>query len=93
MIVGVLTVDVALFEAQSLKDKRRVLQGFKQRLRDRFNVSVAEIDYQDAPKRSRLGIAAVAAGSREAHSVLDKIVELVRQTGGLSLIDYQRELL
>ena len=93
MIVGVLTVDLAMFDAQTLKDKRRVMQGLKQRLRDRFNVSVAEIAYGNAPKRCRLGIAIVSQESRAVHSQLDKVVDLIRRTVGLSLLDYQRELL
>jgi len=93
MIVGVLTIELAVFEAQTLKDKRRIVQSFKQRLRDRFNVSVLEVGYGDSPKRCRLGVAAVFNVSREAHSQLDQIVDLVRQTNGLTLIDYERELL
>ena len=93
MIVAVMTIDVALFEAMTLKDKRRVLQSFKVRLRDKFNVSVTEVDYGDSPKRSKLGIAAVSTETREAHSVLDKVVEMVRHTGGLTLLTYEREML
>ena len=93
MIVGVLTVDLAIFDARTLKDKRRVIQGLKQKLRDRFNVSVAEVAYGDAPKRCSLGVAVVSQESRAVHSQLDKVVELVRHTGGVSLLDYRRELL
>lgn len=93
MLVGVLTVDVALFEAQTLKDKRRVLQGLKQRLRDRFNVSVTEVEYGDSPKRSRLGLAVVDTEARAVHAQLDKMVEVFRHTLGLTLVDYQREVL
>ena len=93
MIVGVLTVELAIFEAQTLKDKRRVIAGLKQRMRDRFNVSVAEVAYRDAPKRCRLGVALVSQESRSIHAQLDKVIELVRRTGGLSLLDYTRELL
>ncbi len=84
---------MAIFDAQTLKDKRRVIQGLKQRLRDRFNVSVAETAYGDAPKRCRLGVAIISQESRFIHSQLDKVVELVRRTAGLSLLDYKRELL
>jgi len=48
MIVGLLTIDLAIFEAQSLKDKRRVIRGLKERIRGRFNVSVAEIGHANA---------------------------------------------
>ncbi len=41
MIVGALTVELAIFDAQCLKDKRRVILSLKEKLRNRFNVSVA----------------------------------------------------
>lgn len=93
MIVGILTLDLAVFEARSLKDKRRVIQGVKQRVRNRFNVSVAEVGYTETPKRCRLGIATVSNESRHVHEQLDKIVDLVRGVAGLTLLDYERELL
>lgn len=92
MIVGVLTVDVAFLDAQSLKDKRRVVQSVKQKLRNRFNASVAEVDYADLPKRCRLAMAMVSTDSRFVHSQMDKMVELVRGTGGVTLIKYEREV-
>ena len=91
MNVGVLTVELAIFDARTLKEKRRVTQGFKQRLRNRFNVSVAEVAYGDSPKRCRIAVAMVAKESRPLHSQLDKIVDMVRRTGGLTLLDYDRE--
>ncbi len=93
MIIGVLTIEMAIFEAQSLKDKRRVIASLKQRLRNRFNVSVAEVAYVNTPKRCRLGVAMVSSESRALHSQLDRIVDMVRRTGGVSLLDYERELL
>ena len=93
MIIGVLTIDLAIFDAQSLKDKRRVVLSLKQKLRNRFNVSVAELGHHDNPKQSQLGIALISQEARPVHAQLDKIVDVVRRFRGLSLVDYQRELL
>lgn len=93
MIVGILTVDFAVFDAQTLKDKRQVVRSVKQRLRNRFNVSVAEVDYHDMAKRCRLAVVMVSNESRALHSQLDLMVELMRRVDGLSLLDYQREML
>ncbi len=96
MIVGVLTVDLAIFDARSLKDKRRVIVSLKQKLRNRFNVSVSEVGLHDAPRRCRLAVAMVSSttgGAGAVHSQLDKIVDMVRRIGSLSLLEYQRELL
>ncbi len=91
MNVGVLTLELAIFDARTLKDKRRITLGFKQRLRNRFNVSVAEVAYGDSPKRCRIAVAMVAKETRPLHSQLDKIVDLVRSTRGLTLVDYNRD--
>jgi len=93
MIVGVLTIELAIFDARTLKDKRRIVHGVKQKLRNRFNVSVAEVAYGDSPKRCRLGIAMVSKETRPLHSQLDQLVDLIRSVGGLTLLDYERELL
>jgi uncharacterized protein YlxP (DUF503 family) len=93
MIVGVLTIDVAIFEARSLKDKRRVIQSVKEKIHNRFNVAVAEVAHGDSAKQCRLGIATVSNESRQVHSVLDNIVDLVRNVRGLTLLDYDRRLL
>ncbi len=91
MIVGSLQIDLALFESRSLKDKRRVIQGLKRRLQDRFNVSVAEVEHNDMLQRCVLGVAAVSNEERGMHSMFDSIVDVVRGCPEVSLIDYRRE--
>ena len=93
MIVGILKIELAIFDARTLKDKRRVIASLKQKLRNRFNVSVAEVGYLDTPKRCRLGVSVVSRESRMAHSQLDQVVDLVRRAGGASLLEYEREFL
>ncbi len=93
MIVGVLTVDLAVSDARSLKDKRRVIKSIKDRVRNRYNVSVSEVELQDVMRRSRLGIAMVAVETRAVHSQFDQIIDLIRATRGATLIDYERTML
>jgi len=90
MIVGLLEVDLAILDARSLKDKRQVIRSLKQRLRNKFNVSVAEVDHHDVHKRCLLGVAMVATESRAMHSQFDLIVEAVRHSGGATLVNYER---
>lgn len=93
MIIGALSVETALLEAMSLKEKRRVIKGVKERLRRQFNVSVAEVGDTDAPRRATLAIVTVADDARFVHSVLDKAVDTLRSATGLTLMDYEREIL
>ncbi len=88
MLVGVLELQVSVFDAMTLKDKRRVIKSLKDRMGNTFNVSVAEVAYQDRIRTSILGVAMVANDKRFLDSALSKIVEFVRRTPKLSLIDY-----
>lgn len=92
MNVGVLTMELALLEAHTLKDKRRVIRSTTQRIRNVFNASVAEVAYRDTPRRCRLAVAMVSSEGRAVQSQLDKVVELVRRVAGLTLVDYTSEM-
>jgi uncharacterized protein YlxP (DUF503 family) len=93
MIVGVLRVRLAIFEALSLKDKRRVTRSLKDRLAARHNVSVAEVDDLDHRQAATLGMALVANEARFVESALGKIVDELRVYPHASLLDYDIELL
>ena len=92
MVVGTLGIELAIVGAQSLKEKRRVLKGLKDRLRQRFNVSVAEVAHQDAWQRAGLGVAAVGNDRRFVNAVLSKVIDQVRAARGVSLVDYELDL-
>ena len=92
MIVGVLRVELAVLEAVSLKDKRRVVKGLKDRLAHKFNVSVAEVDALDARQKAVLGVAMVSNESRFVQSCLDKIVDYIRLAPGAILVKYETEI-
>ena len=76
MVVGLLSIELFIAGAQSLKDKRMVLRAVKDRLR-RFNVAVCEVDHQDLWQRAGLGIVTIAGSealaSGELRAVLDEI--------------------
>jgi uncharacterized protein YlxP (DUF503 family) len=73
MIVGVLTLELFFPYARSLKDKRRILHGFKDRVR-RQNVALAEIDHQDLWQRARLGIVTVNSQASVVEEVLGRVL-------------------
>jgi uncharacterized protein len=93
MVVGVLQVEIAIPDAFSLKDKRRVVKSLKDRIAHGHNVSIAEVGALDEHRRSILGVAMVSNDGRYVQGALDKLVDFVRLTPQVSLIDYQIELL
>jgi len=93
MVVGILQVRIMIRDAQSLKDKRRIVKSLRDRIRNRFNVSVSEVDSLDQHQQAVLGITLATNDRVFADQVLAKVVDLVRATPGASLIDYDIEIL
>lgn len=92
MIIGTLQVRLLLRESHSLKDKRQVVKSIKDRLRNSFNVSVAEVDALDKHQLAVLGIAMV---SNEAHHIkvaLGQIVQALRTHPVAELIGHEMEV-
>ncbi len=87
MIVGTATWELHLAGCRSLKDKRRVIKSLKDRLHRRFNVSVAETDYQDTWQRAELTCCVVATDRRHAESVLSSADGLVASDGLTRIMD------
>ncbi len=92
MIIGALRIDLAVYESRSLKDKRQVIKGLKDRLANRFNAAVAEVDALDSRQRAVLGVAVVGNDTAFVHRCLDTIVDFVRRQTRASLVDYEREI-
>ncbi len=93
MVVAVCTVQFEIF-AQSLKEKRSTIKPILARVRDRFNVSAAEVDDHDTWKRATLAFACVANDADYAHGLLTKVVAFIEQGRfDANILDYQIELL
>jgi hypothetical protein len=71
--VGVITLELRLDESHSLKDKRHFVKSLKDRLRTKFNVSVAEIDYQDLWQRGLVAVVTVSPDQAFAEQVLQNV--------------------
>jgi len=85
--IGVLTLELRLENSRSLKDKRHVVQSLKDRLRSRFNVAVAEIDYQDAWQRAAVAAVTVSSDHVHAEKVLRSVEDEAAQMLGGELAD------
>jgi uncharacterized protein YlxP (DUF503 family) len=72
--IGLCTIELFIPAAQSLKDKRRVLKSLIQRLRNRHNISVAEVEHQDLWQRSGIAIAAVASSQKPIDALFQGIL-------------------
>lgn len=93
MVVGVCTVELFISGSQSLKDKRQVVHGLRDRLREKFNLSVAEVDGQDLWQKAVVGMACVSNESRHANQVLEQALNLIKSMPAVEVIRTQLELL
>jgi hypothetical protein len=93
MTIGALQIELTVIDAMSLKDKRRVIKSIKDRIAHAHNVSIAEVGALDEHRRSILGIAMVGNDGRYIEGALSKLVDFIRATPQVSLLDYRIELL
>lgn len=77
MVVGICTVELRIEGSRSLKDRRRVVQSLKTRLRSCFNISISEVHPDGTWTGATLGIAAVAPGRNEAEQLLRKVLDKI----------------
>jgi uncharacterized protein YlxP (DUF503 family) len=92
MIVGSLRVRLLLREARTLKDKRQVVNSIKDKLKQRFNVSVAEVEEQDNRQMAVLGFAMVGNEVSHVRTTLQQIVEALRAHPVAEFIDHELEV-
>ena len=94
MNVGVCRIKLRLPENLSLKGKRRVLKSITTRVRNKFNVAVAEVDDQDVWQLATLGICCVSSNGRQTNEVLSKVVDFVTKARfEVEILDYEIEIL
>ncbi len=93
MIVGILTIEIHISEAHSLKEKRFILRSLKDRIRNKFNVSIAEIDANDLWQRCVLGVACIANETKIINQTLDRVKNTILNTPTVELIDSMMEML
>ena len=94
MHIGVCRLMAHLPESSSLKTKRQVARSLTTRLRNQFNVAVAEVDDNDLWQRLTLGICCVSNDSAHANEMLSRVVSFVEESrGDLVLLDYETEII
>ncbi|MBI3896164.1 MAG: DUF503 domain-containing protein [Acidobacteria bacterium] len=92
MPIGLLTLEIHIPEAHSLKEKRFVVRKIKDRLRSRFNVAVAELDHQDLWQRALLGVVSISSDRQTLETFLDSVERESAKVLGGDLIHTEREL-
>ena len=92
MVVGILRLTFVIGGARSLKDKRQALRKMIDRIRARYNVSIAEVGENDVWQRAIVGITAVANDHSFVNEVLDKVVRDLEAIGAAQLVNREMEI-
>lgn len=93
MVIGVCKVVLAIDDVFSLKEKRHIVKSLVERIKSRFNASVAEVDLNDKWKRAVIGISCVSNESGHADSMMANIVNFIENDGRAVLFDYSTEII
>ena len=93
MTIGLLELRLRIPSSQSLKTKRQVLLGLKTRIRQRFNVSVAETEDHDKWQAATLAVACIGVDQVGVNRCLNQVVELARREREAELSDVEMEFL
>jgi uncharacterized protein YlxP (DUF503 family) len=92
LVVGTCTVSLHIPGSGSLKSKRMALKSLKDRIRHKFNVSVAEVDHFDLWQRSTIAVAVVSRDGRFADQVISKVVALIEADGNVDIVSIETGL-
>lgn len=92
MHVGVIRLELAIHDAQSLKEKRSALRRVIDKIRNRFRVSVAEVEDQDQWTQGVIGVALVGSDPKVLNGIVNRIVDFVAQEGSAELVDSEYEV-
>ncbi len=74
MIIGYLSLEIYLPYSHSLKEKRKSLSAIKDRLRNKYNVALAELEYQDKWQRSKIGVVTLNSQKRVVEKQFQRII-------------------
>jgi uncharacterized protein YlxP (DUF503 family) len=91
MPIGLLTLEIHVLDARSLKDKRQVLRSLKDRLRAHYNVAVSELEHQETWQRSRVGVVTISGDGGYLEKYLAEIAAESERVLGRDLLSQKIE--
>jgi len=93
MPVGILTLELHIPDAHSLKDKRQIVRSLKDRLRRHFNVAVAEMEYQEVWQRSIIAVVTLSTAEQHVEESLQSVLREADRLLGPVLVNHVVEMI
>ena len=92
MVIGSLQVELFLPATFSLKEKRFIFKSIKTKIHNQFNVSVAEVAFNDKWQKTCLGIVCVSNNRRFTDEILSKVLNMISKDNRIEILDQHLEL-
>ncbi|EOC99903.1 DUF503 domain-containing protein [Caldisalinibacter kiritimatiensis] len=93
MIIGSCEIELLIYEANSLKEKRHVIKSIIARIQSRYNVSICEVDLHDTWRKSVIGFACVSNSTSHANSMISKVLKYIENDSRVEIISHHIEIL
>lgn len=93
LITGICQLELRIYEANSLKSKRQVIRSIIEKLKSRFNISIAEVGFNDIWKSSLIGFACVTNSTAHANEIISKVIRFIEGDSRVEIIDYKIEFI
>lgn len=91
MVTVILTIELEIPGTGSLKEKRRIVKSLLAKIKNKFNVSIAEVGDNDILRKTTIGAAVVSNDGSYGHQVIAKLVDKIRSNPEVNIIDYRTE--
>jgi len=93
LFIGTAEIDLNLPGVNSLKEKRRIVKSLLARLQNKFNISIAEVDFNDKYRTAQIGLAVVSNDKKHTDRVISEVVGMIESNPEVVMLDYRVELL
>ncbi len=93
MIIGSCAVELMIYESNSLKEKRHVIKSIIGRIQAKFNVSIAEVGFNDIWNKSEIGFVCVTNDTAHANSVISKVLNYIDRDSRIEILNTCVEIL
>lgn len=93
MIVGICGLKLRIFEINSLKEKRRIINSIIGRLKSRFNISISEVGLNDTWQSSEIGFSITTNNSDHAREVISKVINFIDGDSRVEILEENIEIL
>ncbi len=88
MIIGILTIEIMIFHSNSLKEKRMLIKSIKDKIKNKYNIAIAELEYLDKWQRSKIGIVTIGNENSHIENSLQKIFNYLDNWNEFEIIKY-----